>query len=125
MAITTLHLLTSVAVSGGGAEPSVDQSRCGVEGQERPRRGVYVSYAPIWAWSLGGNRRGEGWPRLRWRSAGAPPLSKRRLRRWNCRMVRCRAVAPWRFVMRPESAALTKPARGSSFRLIVKVSMRT
>src|SRR6266849_3818182 len=28
-----------------GAEPSVDQSRCGVEGQELPRRGLYVSYA--------------------------------------------------------------------------------
>ena len=28
-----------------GAEPSVDQSRCGLEGQELPRRGVYVSYA--------------------------------------------------------------------------------
>jgi hypothetical protein len=32
-----------------GAEPSIDQSRCGLEGPERPerpRRGVYVSYAP-------------------------------------------------------------------------------
>ena len=31
-----------------GAEPSIDQSRCGLEGPERPerpRRGVYVSYA--------------------------------------------------------------------------------
>jgi hypothetical protein len=28
-----------------GAEPSVDQSRCGLEGPELPRRGVYVSYA--------------------------------------------------------------------------------
>src|SRR5213595_567911 len=69
MAITTLHLLTSVAVSGGGAEPSVDQSRCGLEGQELPRRRIYVSYAPIWARSLGGNRRGAGWPRRRWRPA--------------------------------------------------------
>ena len=31
--------------SGGGA--SVDQSRCGLEGQERPRRGLYVPYAQI------------------------------------------------------------------------------
>src|SRR2546428_12150131 len=28
-----------------GAEPSVDQSRCGLEGQELPRRGLYVSFA--------------------------------------------------------------------------------
>src|SRR5713101_1954137 len=56
-------------------------------------------------------------------SAGAPPLSKRRLRRWTCRTVRCRAAAAWRLVMRPASAALIKPARGNSFRLIVKVSM--
>ena len=28
-----------------GAEPSVDQSRCGVEGPDLPGRGVYVSYA--------------------------------------------------------------------------------
>jgi hypothetical protein len=28
-----------------GAEPSVDQSRCGLERQELPRRGIYVSYA--------------------------------------------------------------------------------
>ena len=112
MAITTLHLLTSVAVSGGGAEPSVDQSRCGLEGQELPRRGVYVSYAPVWARSLGGNRRGEGWPRLRWRSAGAPPLSKRRLRRWNCRLVRCRAVAPWRFVNAPRERGFDQAGPG-------------
>jgi hypothetical protein len=32
-----------------GAEPSIDQSRCGLEGPERPERprsGVYVPYAP-------------------------------------------------------------------------------
>ena len=28
-----------------GAEPSVDQSRCGLEGPDLPRRGVYVPYA--------------------------------------------------------------------------------
>ena len=28
-----------------GAEPSIDQSRWGLEGPERPRSGVYVSYA--------------------------------------------------------------------------------
>ena len=28
-----------------GAEPSVDQSRCGLEGPDLPSRGVYVSSA--------------------------------------------------------------------------------
>src|SRR5947208_15859432 len=35
----------------------------------------------------------------------------------------CRAAAPSRLLIRPATAAVTSPARGSSFRLIVKVSM--
>src|SRR5947208_12740604 len=35
----------------------------------------------------------------------------------------CRAAAPSRLLIRPATAAVTSPARGNSFRLIVKVSM--
>src|SRR5438445_557630 len=89
MAITTLHLLTSVAVSGGGAEPSVDQSRCGLEGQERPRRGVYVSYAPIWARSSRGIRHDRVGQLLlgaspAWEQA-RPRVSEAGRRRWEAR----------------------------------------
>src|SRR3989442_9987158 len=65
-----------------GAEPSVDQSRCGLEGQELPRRGVYVSYAPHGGGCGGGcRRRGRsafppGPPRSPPR--GAPPAPPRR-----------------------------------------------
>jgi multiple sugar transport system permease protein len=41
-----LPLAAPGVLAVSGAEPSVDQSRCGLEGQELPRRGVYVSYAP-------------------------------------------------------------------------------
>src|SRR5207302_9874598 len=35
----------------------------------------------------------------------------------------CRAAAPSRLLIRPATAAVTSPARGNSFRLIVKVSI--
>src|SRR4029453_1359169 len=35
----------------------------------------------------------------------------------------CNAAAPSRLLIRPARAAATRPARGNSFRLIVKVSM--
>src|SRR5437667_1371393 len=35
----------------------------------------------------------------------------------------CRAAAPSRLLIRPDTAAVTSPARGNSFRLIVKVSI--
>ncbi len=62
-----------------GAEPSVDQSRCGLEGQELPRRGLYVYYAlsGVSSDSRGTRRDLEH----RARSGGSPPRAPRRRRR--------------------------------------------
>src|SRR6266852_7746950 len=77
-----------------------------------------------WARRAAGNRRGEGWPRRPCTKPRRPPRRKRALRRLNCRTVRRNARAPSWFVILPARAALTSPARGTSFLLIVKVSMR-
>src|SRR4029434_2947044 len=71
-----------------------------------------------------GTRRGEGWPRPRCKRPRRPPRRTRTLSRLNCRTVRRNARAPSWFVVLPARAALTSPARGTSFRLIVKVSLR-
>src|SRR2546422_4786076 len=74
--------------------------------------------------SRASNRRAEGRPRLQWTRAGAPPCSKRRLRRRTCRTLRRSASATCRFVMRPAQTAFTSPGRCSSFWLNVKVPMK-
>src|SRR2546426_546936 len=58
------------------------------------------------------------------RFARAPPSRKRLFSRRNCRTLNLSALAPCAFVMRPTSAALSSPARGTSFLLIEKVSIR-
>jgi len=65
-----------------------------------------------------------GRPRKAWSRPRAPPSRKRFFSRLNCRTLSRNALAPWAFVMRPASAALSNPARGTSFLLIMKVSMR-
>src|SRR5213593_1765630 len=77
----------------------------------------------IWVRRAAGNRRGEGWPRWRWTKPRRPCRRTRALRRLNCRTVRRNARAPSWFVILPARAALTRPARRTSFLLIVKVSM--
>src|SRR5207245_6685466 len=70
-----------------------------------------------------GNRRGEGRSRLPCTSAPGPPASNRRFSRRTCRTVIRRAAATWAFVSRPPHSAFNSPARCSSFRLNVKVSI--
>jgi len=71
-----------------------------------------------------GHRRREGWPRRRCTNPRTPSRRKRALSRLNCRTLTRNARAPSWFVILPARAALTSPARGTSFRLIVKVSMK-
>src|SRR2546425_5292865 len=63
-----------------------------------------------------------GRPRKAWSRPRAPPSRKRFFSRLNCRTLTPNALAPCAFVIRPASAALSNPARGTSFLLIEKVS---
>jgi hypothetical protein len=76
-----------------------------------------------WARRSADSRRGEGCPRLRCTSAPTPAARTRAFSRLNCLTDRCNARAPSTFVIFPVNAALTNPARGTSFLLIVKVSI--
>src|SRR6266850_1945093 len=77
-----------------------------------------------WARRAAGTRRGDDWPRRRCTRPRRPSRRKRALSRLNCRTVTRNARAPSWFVILPARAALTRPARGTSFLLIVKVSIR-
>src|SRR5688572_9584584 len=73
--------------------------------------------------AVGARRWCDTRPRPSCRRAAAPPMRNRCLSRWNWRAVMWSAAAPCRLVICPATAAATSPGRGTSFRLIVKVSI--